>query len=120
MPYLLSGRRGRQLTVLSQYAWQSERIVLPQLFTSVFRTPETEAKAYYEQDFAHYFGHKLSSEQPRYDLLGYDLTGYMLESLKQDTFQPADTIYEGLQSSILFNKKDNGGYENNYIVIERR
>ena len=120
MPYLLSGRRGKQLTVLSQYAWQIERIILPQLFTSVFRTPDSEEEALYERDFVHYFGHKLSSEQPRYDLLGYDLTAYMLENLRQDSFQPADTIYEGLQSTILFNKKDNGGYENNYIVIERR
>ncbi len=120
MPYLLSGRRGKQLTLLSQYAWQSERILLPQLFTTVFRTPDKEAMVRYEQDFAQYFGHQLSSTQPRYDLLGYDLTGYMLEALKDGTFHTLDDLYEGLQSSILFSETQNGGYENTHIVIERR
>ena len=120
MPYLLSGRRGKQLTILSQYAWQSERILLPQLYTTVFRTPDKEAMARYEQDYAQYFGHQLSSTQPRYDLLGYDLTGYMLEALKDGTFHALDASYEGLQSSILFSETQNGGYENTHIVIERR
>ena len=120
MPYLLSGRRGKQLTLLSQYAWQSERILLPQLFTTVFRTPDKEAMVRYEQDFAQYFGHQLSSTQPRYDLLGYDLTGYMLEALKDGTFHTLDDLYEGLQSPILFSETQNGGYENTHIVIERR
>lgn len=119
MPYLLSGRRGKPLTILSQYAWQSERILLPQLLTSVFITPDKEAMARYEQDFAQYFGHRLSSTQPRYDLLGYDLTGYMLEALRGGTFHTPDALYEGLQSSILFSETQNGGYENTHIVIER-
>lgn len=119
MPYLLSGRRNRQLTILSQYAWQTERILLPQLFTTVFHAPEGEALALYEQDFAQYFGHQLSSTQPRYDLLGYDLTRYMLEALKGG-FRVPDTVYEGLQSVIRFSQIGDGGYENTHVTIERR
>lgn len=119
LPYLLSGRHGKQLTILSQYAWQGERILLPSLYTSAFRTPNGEQTARYEQDFAHYFGHKLSSTQPRYDLLGYDLTNYMLKALQGGTFQVPDTITEGIQSSLLFKQNENGGYDNTHIVIER-
>ena len=120
MPYLMSGRRGKKLTLLSQYAWQNERIILPQLFTTVFRSPNSEEAARYEQDFAQYFGHRLSSTQPRYDLLGYDLTRYMVDALRDGTFHVSDSLFEGLQSSILFEQTDKGGYENTHIVIERR
>ena len=119
MPYLLSGKKNKQLTILSQYAWQSERIILPQLYTSVFHQPEGEAYIGYEQDFAHYFGHKLSSTLPRYDLLGYDLTNYLLESLREGGFQPSDTTYHGIQSSILFAPNEHGGYENTHIIVQQ-
>lgn len=119
MPYLLSGKKGKRLTILSQYAWQNESIVLPQLFTTVFRTASGEAMTRYEQDYSQYFGHSLSSTLPRYDLLGYDLTCYMLETLRGGTFQAADTTYEGLQSSIRFIQRENGGYENTHIIVER-
>lgn len=117
MPYLLSGKRSKQLTILSHYAWQGERILLPQLYTSVFQQPEGEAYTRYEEDFANYFGHTLSSTHPRYDLLGYDLTNYVLESLKAGEFHIADSIYQGIQSSILFTPNEHGGYENTHIVI---
>ena len=120
MPYLLSGKHGKSLTILSQYAWQNEHIMLPQIFTGVFRTPDSEAAARYEKDFAQYFGHKLSSTQPRYDLLGYDLTSYVLDALRAGTFKVKESAFEGLQSTIQFDKIDNGGYENTHIVIQRR
>lgn len=120
MPYLLSGRQGKRLTILSQYAWQGERILLPQLFTGVFRTPEGEAYAQYEQDFAHYFGHSLSSTQPRYDLLGYDLTQYIIQAMRGGAFHASDAVYEGIQSSILFKQTGDGGYENTHIIIQKR
>lgn len=120
MPYLLSGKRGKQLTILSQYSWQTEHILLPQLFVSVFGKPEGEAFARYEQDYAQYFGHPLSSLHPRFDLLGYDLTRFMLEALKGGTFQVPDSVFDGLQSSILLTPIENGGYENTHVVVERR
>ncbi len=120
MPYLLSGRQGKRLTILSQYAWLTERILLPQLFTSVFHAPQGESLARYEQDFAQYFGHQLSSTYPRYDLLGYDLTRYMLEALKDGVFRAPDSTYEGVQSAIRFTQIGNGGYENTHVTIERR
>lgn len=120
MPYLLSGKRNKQLTILCPYAWLSEKILLPQLYSTVFRTPDAATAERYEQDYKQYFGHPLSSTLPRYDMLGYDLTGYMLEALSGGTFHTLDTLYEGIQSSLLFNQIDNGGYENAHIVIERR
>ena len=120
MPYLQSGKHGKRLTILSQYAWQTERILLPQLFTSVFSLPQGEAYERYEQDFAQYFGHKLSSVHPRYDLLGYDLTRFMLQALQGGAFSVPDKLYEGLQSSILLTRIGEGGYENTYITVERR
>ncbi len=119
MPYLLSGKHGKQLTLLGDYSWQSERITLPQLFTTVFRSPAGEEYARYEQDFAQYFGHQLSATLPRFDLLGYDLTRFVLQTRRDSTLQATDMPYEGTQSSIRFTPIENGGYENTHITIER-
>lgn len=120
MPYLLSGKHGKQLTIMSYYAWQNEHIILPQLFTGVFRAPDSDAMKQYEQDFAQYFAHTPASTNPRYDLLGYDLTRYLLEALQGGSLKAKEELYEGLQSSILFTPLPNGGYENTHIIINRR
>jgi len=119
MPYLLSGKHGKRLTLLGDYSWQSERITLPQLFTTVFRSPAGEDYARYEQDFAQYFAHQPASTLPRFDLLGYDLTRFVLQAFRDSVLQATDTPYEGIQSSIRFTPIENGGYENTYITVER-
>ena len=120
MPHLLTAQKTYNITLFSQYSWQTEKIMLPQLYTTVFNT-DNDIPEDYTSVFTEYFGHTVASTQPRYDLLGYDLTLHLLqllqnESLNQDTTE----LYDGVQSAIEYHRLEAGGYENQMIHIIRR
>lgn len=116
------------LSVFSYYAWQKEMLPFPAFYTSVFNT-ETMLNLplmTYSLRYNRYFGHELTNTYPRYDLLGYDLTSWLVLFLQQDAELPMQqrieqTRYKGLQSDILFLRKSAvGGYENQGLHILTR
>ena len=114
MPHLLKLCGNYHITLYSHYSWQTENIILPQLFASVFAQepyiPET-----YQTLFDRYFAHELSSNRPRYDLLGYDLTNHLLHTLHHQT---TDEVWEGIQANIHYQQTAaEGGFENHIIHI---
>lgn len=120
MPHLLNACGRYRITLFSHYSWQNEKIILPQLYTSVF-APMPIVPVRYEQLFKQYFAHELSSDQPRYDLLGYDLTSHLLHMLgqsAQDSIIIHDALYEGIQANIQYRPTaTHGGYENHTVHI---
>lgn len=123
MPNLTQAAIRYNITLYSQYSWIDKNIVLPQIYTSAFGDAPI-ATEYYNQAFEQYFGHKLSSIHPRYDLLGYDLTKHLLHMLQQTqdkTTLPLETVWVGTQTNISYKKVSlNGGYENQTIHIIRK
>lgn len=116
MPHLLSLRLHYDITLFSHYSWQKENISLPQLYTTVFAQPDAEQVAEYEHLFDLYFHHHLSTDLPRYDLLGYDLTHFAIHHIVDSALS-----YNGLQSSIVFTpQQEHGGYMNTGIRIIRK
>lgn len=124
LPHLLNAYGKYKITLYSHYSWQNEKIILPQLYTSVFaKDPQPSDK--YEELFRTYFNHELSSQLPRYDLLGYDLTGHLLHALINNDSDTITTVpnlanekWEGAQSTILYQPvNDNGGLENHNVHI---
>ena len=114
MPHLLKLCGNYRVTLYSHYSWQSEKIVLPQLYASVF-AQEPVVPATYQALFDQYFAHELSSERPRYDLLGYDLTSHLLHSLRHNV---SEEVWEGIQARIHYQSTgEGGGYENHTIHI---
>ena len=114
MPHLLKLCGNYRITLYSHYSWQTENIILPQLYASVFAQepyiPET-----YQTLFDKYFAHELSSNRPRYDLLGYDLTSHLLHTLHHQT---TDEVWEGIQANIHYQQTAaEGGFENHIIHI---
>lgn len=114
MPHLLKLCGNYRITLYSHYSWQTENIILPQLYASVFAQepyiPET-----YQTLFDRYFAHELSSTRPRYDLLGYDLTSHLLHTLHHQT---TDEVWEGIQANIHYQQTAaEGGFENHIIHI---
>lgn len=114
MPHLLKLCGNYRITLYSHYSWQSENIILPQLYVSVFAQepyiPET-----YQTLFDRYFAHELSSTHPRYDLLGYDLTSHLLHTLHHQT---SNEVWEGTQTNIHYQQTaPEGGFENHIIHI---
>lgn len=122
MPHLLKGVTDYRITLYSRYSWQNEKIILPQIYTSVFSDSISVTDTYTET-FQQYFRHTLSSELPRYDLLGYDQTRHLLHLLQNNnlTDSAALQIWYGTQSNIQYQKSNlDGGYENQMIHIIRK
>ena len=114
MPHLLKLCGNYRVTLYSHYSWQAEKIVLPQLYASVF-AQEPVVPATYQALFDRYFAHELSSERPRYDLLGYDLTSHLLHTLRHNV---SEEVWEGIQARIHYQSTgEGGGYENHTIHI---
>lgn len=122
MPHLLKACGTYRITLFSHYSWQSEKIILPQLYTSVF-TPQPTVSEEYEWLFEQYFDHELSSYQPRYDLLGYDLTNQLLDMLilqksSRDNTVMLQDVWTGTQANIHYQPTaPKGGYENHIVHI---
>jgi hypothetical protein len=117
MPHLLNAASKYPVTLYSRYSWQNEQVSLPQIYTSVFAS-EAEAGEEYKAVYEQYFGHELSSTQPRYDLLGYDLTSQVLDKLSQGEEKE---MWLGVQSDIQYIAVgEAGGYENQMIHIIRK
>lgn len=122
MPHLLKACGTYRITLFSHYSWQSEKIILPQLYTSVF-TPQPAVSEEYDWLFEQYFDHELSSYQPRYDLLGYDLTNQLLDMLilqksSQDNTVMLQDVWTGTQANIHYQPTaPKGGYENHIVHI---
>ena len=120
MPHLLTASQTYNLTLFSQYSWQTEKILLPQIYTTIFTT-DNEVPEEYTSVFEEYFGHTLASTQPRYDLLGYDLTLHLLQLLQHDALnQDTIEVWYGLQSNIEYHRLVTGGYENQMLHIVRK
>jgi len=127
MPYITRAAQGKQLTLLSHYAWQTESIILPQVYTSVFR--QDLDTVVYNRLYAQFYSTARSSEHPCYDLLGYDLMKFTLNSIQ--SIRRLDGIIDeedilcryfcGLQSDIQFERVgEQGGYQNAQIYCIKR
>jgi hypothetical protein len=114
MPRVLTNVGLYRITLLSQFSWQSENILLPQLFTSDFAIDNSVDRDRYEQAYALYFGNEHAELLPRYDLLGYDLTRELIAWLDH-------TEYNGIQSEVRFERvNENGGWLNKFIQVVRK
>ena len=103
---------GYRLRLFSQYSWQKENVPLPQVYTSVF-TSEL-ARDDYDMMWSMLYVTEHSGENPRYDLLGYDLMRALIER--------NNGIYDsfGLQSVIRWQQEGEGGWQNAEVqVIEK-
>lgn len=111
LPHILNGKGGQSITLYSRYSWQKEKIVLPQLYTSVFATEGETDLIHYEAIFRQYFKHEHFSAMPRFDLLGYDLMRQLIATLQGKE-------YYGLQSDIRFERvAEDGGFINTYVRV---
>lgn len=114
MPHVLNCKGNHRLTLISQYSWQNEKILLPQIYTTEFATELPTDTRHYEEEFARWFNTDRSSTYPRYDLLGYDLMRQLIAHLQGQE-------YFGLQSDIHMQKiGENGGWKNTNVVVKRK
>ena len=114
LPHAINGKAGQHVTLYSQYSWQKENILLPQIYTSVFTTTEPADISHYDEVFAKYFKHEHASSMPRFDLLGYDLTRQLIAIIQGKE-------YFGLQSDMQFERvNEQGGWINTKVQVIRK
>lgn len=125
LPHLSLAAQSYPITIYSHYSWQKQHIPFPQIYTSVF-SQSPNIPEFYDDTFRIYFGHELSSIQPRYDLLGYDLTRSLLrivQALRSDNGADmsqiiSEGVFWGVLSNIHYKRVSAvGGYENDNIHI---
>ena len=126
MSKVVNQKKGHSLALFGRYSWQHEKCPIEMVYVSIFHEPNTAHMASYEALYKQYFGHALSSLQPRYDLLGYDLTKAVIRHLllsqqavsNQDKQHVFAEEHIGLQSDIHYKRvSENGGLENMGIKL---
>jgi hypothetical protein len=120
LPHLFRLVGKYQITLYSRYSWQNEKILLPQIYTSVFQE-SLDSLDTYEDIYNEYFDVAPSSQYPRYDLLGYDLTKHFLHLLAQKDTAVIHESWSGAQSVIQYlPSAKHRGFENQKIVVIRK
>ncbi len=124
MPKLKQLQPKYRLRLYSRFAWQEEPIAIPQYYTSAFaKEPDTVQLTVYEQMLKRFFKSPITSKNPRFDILGFDITRYLVMLLQR---RPAaelsaeieSIVLNGLQSDIQMKKvSDEGGYVNQKITL---
>lgn len=117
MNKIISQKNGHDIALFGRYSWKNEKSPIPMVYISMFREPATADLAAYEALYKQYFGHALSSTNPRYDLLGYDITrstiSYLLRTQQSVTEADKDAAfgqtYHGLQSDTRYSRTNEGG-----------
>ena len=120
IPHLLHLVGKYHVTLFSRYSWQNEKILLPQIYTSVFKEEDMYVEDY-ENLYRMYFETTPSSQQPRYDLLGYDLTKHLIYSLLDSNAEVYHELWSGIQTEIQYKTAStHAGYENVKINVIRK
>ena len=120
LPHLFRLVGKYQITLYSRYSWQNEKILLPQIYTSVFHE-SFDSLDTYEEIYNEYFDVAPSSQYPRYDLLGYDLTRHFLHLVAQKDTAVIQESWSGAQSVIQYlPSAKHRGFENQKIVVIRK
>ena len=112
-------------SVLGQYSWRSEKGKKPKMyyiapFSSNSSTSESIA---YESKYLHYYGKPRSETNPRFDMLGYDLTSYFLTLMGKNGFNFDENtkslkFNSGIQSDFNFKRTaGEGGFMNQQLFL---
>lgn len=112
------------LSVLGQYAWRGRSGKKPRLLYISPFVGNMKGTNYYETSYKKHYGEIEQLSNPRFDLLGYDLTTYFLSTMQKNGFSfhtsPSHTLYfrNGVQSDFMFKKTTpNGGYINQQLYV---
>lgn len=124
LPHLKTQRDHYDITMFSHYSWQKETTSVPQWYASVFKRDLADAlNKDYKTVFTQYFNYAHPTGNPRYDLIGYDLTRYVIQLLRDgDALNEAHIAqqeYHGIQSDIHFMRPKNstGAFHNERIYL---
>ncbi len=111
------------IAVIGQYAWRSERGAKPKMYYTAPFKGVKNGTSFYEEEYKKYYNKASVAGNPRFDLLGYDLTNFFFTTMKQNGFSFDNSTQSlrfsnGVQSDFDFNRVgNNGGFVNSKMYI---
>ncbi len=112
------------ITLFAQYGWTMLPLKVNSIHLSPFRKDFNMGKLKaFEEKFANFFDWQLAGTQPRYDLLGYDITSFFVTQLLENKDKSAQWknklhYQDGIQSQFQFERNDDtSGYVNQRIYL---
>ncbi len=129
MPTLIRFTREFRIEILGHYSWLNsvQSIPIPFYYISLFNESVTyAASTNYDHKYVQYFGQSISSRNPRYDKLGYDLIYYFVSALRlydkeQLQSEISDFYSPGLLVEPIFRNDNVGsGMKNRHLYIFKR
>ncbi|MGC3979578.1 MAG: LysM peptidoglycan-binding domain-containing protein [Paludibacteraceae bacterium] len=111
--------------VIGQYSWRGQAGKKPKMYYVAPFMPNFQQTAdalNYEQEFTKYYGKLRGQNNPRYDILGYDITKYFLSLMNKNGFDispDSKTLKStGIQSDMFFKRVgDEGGFMNQQLFL---
>lgn len=121
---LLSSIKPKNVEIIGFEKWGIELFLsttLPIQYSSLFLDQKNLSTEAYNAQFLNQFGTPVSSEIPRYDMLGFDITQYMLQMLLINRENPTEGFgtveVDYIQSEFKFKPIENGGWINQNFYI---
>ena len=119
MPHLVKCRKNHKITLYSRYAWHKNNVAIPSIYTSIFSSDASLDS--YNQLYKRFFATSPKSSNPRYDLLGYDLTKQLLNILEDTVECKVGETWVGVQSKIRYESSSvHSGFENKHVRVIRK
>ena len=125
LAYLYDINQKYDVAVIGQYAWKAENGKKPKMYyVAPFKDDEQRLAnaTQYESEFTQYYGKLRGEKNPRYDMIGYDITNYFLSLINENKLEVEETTRnlkgEGIQSDMFFRRVNkNGGFMNQKLFL---
>lgn len=126
---ILEAQKNFNIKLFKQYRWKNQTEQMPKgIYLSAFKSNmNTTPLSNFNNQFTDIFNKEISTDSPRFDLLGYDLSNYFINLISQHSTNITDEIKlfktpNNIQSEPKFDKKTfNSGFINQqlYLVEEK-
>ncbi len=109
------------IAVIGEYGWRGTKGQRPKMYYISPFNGTAKGTTYYETSYHKFYGYTKPLLNPRFDLLGYDLTNCFISNILADSldFKNKNTLYyKGVQSDFIFNRESiESGYTNKKLYI---
>lgn len=113
------------VSVIGQYTWRDEKGKKPKMYyVAPFMNDSQRSTnaTNYESEYTNHYGKLRGGKNPRFDMIGYDITKYFLSLMTKDEFKINDETKNlkasGMQSDMFFKRTtNNGGFMNQQLFL---
>ncbi len=114
------------IVAFGQYSWRAQSGEKPKMYYTAPFMGNKKASNFYENEYSKYYGVRHSGDNPRYDLIGYDLSNFFFSTMQKrgfsfDTGSREVSYNKGVQSDFNFKRSNSdSGLVNHkmYLIVD--